>query len=104
MGEARDKLPSFTNIILRDVRILSAGKITLDGFDAAHRLGITFDNVFLDAEASSKFTATHADIVEGPGEVNFHASGDDVHIVKEHAGNAKRNTCDAKFIPFPSGN
>ena len=101
MGEARDKLPSFENIILRNVRVLSAGKITLDGFDATHQLGITFDNVFLDVP--NKITATHANITEGPGEVNFHASGDDVHVVKT-SGNAKRNTCEAKFVPFPSGN
>jgi polygalacturonase len=102
MGEARDKLPSFENIILRNVRVLSAGKITLDGFDAAHTLGITFDNVFLDVP--SKVTATHAKITEGPGEVNFHAAGDDVDVVRQHTANAKRNTCDAKFIPFPSRN
>ena len=47
-GEARDKLPMFTNITLRNVRIAGAGKITLDGFDPAHRLGMQFDNVFLD--------------------------------------------------------
>lgn len=51
---------------MRNVRVLSAGKITLDGYDAAHRLGITFDNVFLDEAAVSKFTATHAVITEGP--------------------------------------
>jgi polygalacturonase len=101
MGEARDKLPSFENIILRNVRVLGAGKITLDGFDAAHQLGITFDNVFLDVP--NKVTATHANITEGPGEVNFHTSGDDVHVVKL-TGTAKRNTCEAKFIPFPNGN
>jgi polygalacturonase len=102
MGEARDKLPSFENIILRNVRVLTAGKITLDGFDAAHQLGITFDNVFLDVP--NRLIATHANITEGPGEVNFHASGDDVHVARQHTANAKRNTCEAKFIPFPSGN
>jgi polygalacturonase len=101
MGEARDKLPSFENIVLRDVRVLSAGKITLDGYDAAHRLGITFDNVFLDVPG--KITATHANITEGEGGANFRAAGDDVHIVK-HSGNAVRNTCEGKFVPFPGGN
>jgi hypothetical protein len=51
----------------------------------------------------NKVTATHANITEGPGEVNFHTSGDDVHVVKL-TGTAKRNTCEAKFIPFPNGN
>lgn len=101
MGEARDKLPSFENIILRNVRVLSAGKITLDGFDTAHPLGITFDNVFVDVPG--KITATHANITEGPEGVNFRASGDDVHIVK-HSGIAIRNTCEGKFVPFPGGN
>jgi polygalacturonase len=101
MGEARDKLPSFENIVLRDVRVLSAGKITLDGYDAVHRLGITFDNVFLDVPG--KITATHANITEGEGGANFRAAGDDVHIVK-HSGNAVRNTCEGKFVPFPGGN
>jgi len=100
MGEARDKLPSFEGIILRNVRVLSAGKITLDGYDASHRLGITFDNVFLDV--ASKITAVHAAITEGPG-VNFGASGDDVKTIK-NAGKAVRNTCDGKFVPFPDGN
>jgi polygalacturonase len=103
MGEARDKLPSFEGIILLNVRVWSAGKITLDGFDAAHRLGITFDNVFLDQEKSSKFTATHAVITEGPGGVNFRASGQDVQTIK-NSGKAAPNTCAGKFVPFPDGN
>jgi hypothetical protein len=100
MGDARDKLPSFEGIILRNVRVLSAGKITLDGFDAAHRLGITFDNVFLDDAHSSKFTATHAVITEGPGGLNFRVTGDDVRVL-ENSGKASRNTCEGKFVPFP---
>jgi polygalacturonase len=88
MGEARDKLPSFQDIILRNVRVLTAGKITLDGFDDAHKLGITFENVFLDAGAANKITATHANI-----------TGDLMH-----PGNAKTNRCEGKFVPFPSGN
>jgi len=101
MGEGRDKLPSFEGIILRNVRVLSAGMITLDGFDEAHRLGITFDNVFLDDAKASKFTATHAVITEGPGGVNFHASGDDVRVLPS-SGKVARNSCEGKFVPFPS--
>lgn len=103
-GEARDKLPSFQEIVLRDVRVLSAGKITLDGFDEAHRLGITFDNVYLDAAGASQITATHAVITEGPGGVNFRASGvdvrDDVRNNKS-SGRGTPNSCAGKFVPFP---
>jgi polygalacturonase len=99
MGDARDKLPSFQGIILRNVRVLTAGKITLDGYDAAHRLGIAFENVSLDAGSGNKFTAVHADV----SGLNFPLSGDDVHIVKQPEKGI-RNTCEGKFVPFPSGN
>jgi hypothetical protein len=101
MGEARDKLPTFENIVLRNVRVLSAGKITLDGYDAGHRLGITFDNVFLDEMPQSRFTATHANIIVSPG-TNFGASGEDVHLVRSW-GNSVKNSCEGKFVPFPEG-
>jgi polygalacturonase len=99
MGEARDKLPSFEGIILRNVRVLSAGKITLDGFDSGHKLGITFDNVFLDDERATKFTAIHANITENAG-TTFRVSGEDVKITNI-PGKSVRNTCEAKFLPFP---
>ncbi|MGH9808696.1 MAG: glycosyl hydrolase family 28 protein, partial [Terriglobia bacterium] len=36
-GKDSDKIPDFRDIVLRNVRILGSGKITLDGFDAMHR-------------------------------------------------------------------
>src|SRR5260370_34551084 len=79
-GTSRDKLPQFTNIVLRDVRILGGGKITLDGVDEKHRLGITFDNVTMDDPAAVKITATHADVKLGPGAVNFRPTGEGVAV------------------------
>jgi polygalacturonase len=99
-GPARDKLPQFAGIILRNVRILGAGKITLDGFDAAHRLGIRFDNVTLDDPANTKISGIHALITLGPGPVNFRPAGDDLKIVGE-PGQGYRNACEDKFVPFP---
>jgi polygalacturonase len=99
-GEARDKLPSFTDITLRDVRIVGGGKITLDGFDAAHRLGMTFDNVFLNTPREMKFAAVHADLTFGPGPVNFRPSGEDVKI-SGAPGTGTPNACEEKFVPFP---
>src|SRR5205085_2925521 len=60
-GAATDKLPIFNGIVLRNVRITGPGKITLDGFDALHRLGMLFDNVHLDTPAGVKITASHGD-------------------------------------------
>ncbi len=103
-GEARDKLPMFTNITLRNVRIAGAGKITLDGFDSAHRLGMRFDNVFLDNPEGVKIIGTHAAISLGPGSANFRPSGDDVSTVSTASESGDRelpNTCEGKFVPFP---
>lgn len=79
-GKERDKLPTFTGIVLRNVRVASPGKVRLDGYDAAHRLGMTFDNVVFDAPAANPIVANHADVTLGPGPVNFLPSGEDVRV------------------------
>jgi polygalacturonase len=98
-GEARDKLPMFSNITLRNVRIAGAGKITLDGFDPAHRLGMQFDNVFLDNPKDVKLVGTHAALSLGPGPVNLRPSGDDVSVAG-NPGTGVPNACEGKFVPF----
>jgi polygalacturonase len=99
-GEARDKLPTFTDILLRNVRIFGSGKITLDGYDAKHRLGIRFDNVLLENPSAIQVTGVHADVQTGPGPVNFHAAGQDVTVAGS-PGPGTPNSCDAKFVPYP---
>jgi polygalacturonase len=99
-GPARDRLPEFTDIILRNVRIQGAGKITLDGFDAAHRLGITFDNVTLSDPAQMKIAGTQALVTLGPGPVNFRPAGNDLQITGE-PGKGAPNACEGKFVPLP---
>ncbi len=100
-GPARDKFPEFTDITLREVRILGAGKITLDGFDAAHRLGIAFDNVTLSDPAQVKVAGVHALVALGPGPVNFRPAGDDLKVTGE-PGQGAPNACGSKFIPPPA--
>ncbi|MGB6200828.1 MAG: glycosyl hydrolase family 28 protein [Candidatus Acidiferrales bacterium] len=100
-GADRDKIPVFQGIVLRNVAIMGAGKITLDGFDAAHRLKMTFDGVTLDPVSGFQIEAGHADLTFGPGPVNFSPTGDDVHV----AGNASSNgthSCAEKFVPMPA--
>jgi polygalacturonase len=99
-GPARDKFPEFTDITLRNVRILGGGTITLDGFDAAHRLGITFDNVTLSDAARMKVDGAHALVTLGPGPVNFRPSGNDLKIAGE-PGEGVPNACESKFVPLP---
>jgi len=100
-GPTHDKLPTFTGIALRNVRVEGSGKITLDGFDQNHRLGITFDNVTLDQPGDIKMSAHFADLTLGPGLVNFHPAGEDV-TVSEVPGKGAPNACSGKFVPMPS--
>lgn len=77
-GPTRDKPPTFTGIVLRNVRVLTAGKITLDGLDDQHKLGMTFDSVAI-----------------APGS----------QIIEHYANIARRgdpsNSCAGKFEPMP---
>jgi polygalacturonase len=105
-GEARDKLPTFRNIILRNVGISGAGKITLDGFDGTHRLGMRFDNVILQDPKAVKTSGTYADLAFGPGVVNFRPSGAGIQVTDadttiEGSSNQLLKACESKFVPFP---
>ena len=97
-GERRDLLPMFTDIVLRDVSVAPPGKITLQGFDATHRLGITFDSVSVPQDA--KVTAVHADVTVGTGGSNLVASGEDVQMIGKPA-NVPAKSCAEKFVPMP---
>lgn len=100
--ESRDGklLPQFTGIVLRNVHILGGGKVTLDGFDTAHKLGLLFDNVTFADLSKIKVMAVHADLTLSGGSTDFHASGDDVHVTSG-GGHAKPNACEGMFVPFP---
>jgi polygalacturonase len=97
-GNGGSRLPHFTGIELHDVRIEGDGKITLQGFDEQHRLGMTFDNV--QADPSVKVAAEHAELVFGPGPVNIRPAGPDV-VVKGGGGRGAANACAGKFVPLP---
>jgi polygalacturonase len=99
-GEATDKLPMFQDITLRNVRIIGPGKITLDGLDPSHRLGMLFDNLTLDSPKAVKISADHGEFVLGPGPVNFLPAGDDVKITGA-TGKGAPNACEGKFVDLP---
>jgi len=92
--------PVFRNITLRNVRVEGGGKVTLEGLDEAHRLGIQFDGVLFDDPASIQVSAQHADVRIGPGAFNLKVTGADVTVTGS-AGKSARNACTAKFVDFP---
>ena len=94
-------IPQYQDILLRDVRISGGGRISLDGFDGAHPLYITFDGVLAANAPPVEVHAAHARIATGPGEVNFAPAGEDVLITKVR-GSRKVPPCDKPFVAFPS--
>ena len=100
-GTDRDKLPVFQNITLRNVHVEGAGKVTLDGFDAGHRLSMRFDNVTFSNPDAIKVEARQADLSSGPGPFNLRVSGDGVHV-SGATGPASANSCSSRFVDFPS--
>jgi polygalacturonase len=99
--ESGERIPDFRDIVLRNVRITGPGKITLDGFDATRRLGLTFDGVVLSNIESIPITAQHMELKLGPGPVNFVPSGTDVNIAGE-SGKGPARACEEKFAPYPA--
>jgi polygalacturonase len=99
-----DLVPVFRDIRLSDVRVMGGGKVTLDGYDASRRLGMSFDNVVFDTPAAITVAASHVDAHVGPGALNLSLSGEDVTVSgASGASNASApNGCAGKFVPFPS--
>ncbi|HWB85385.1 MAG TPA: glycosyl hydrolase family 28 protein [Bryobacteraceae bacterium] len=101
VGRGGPLVPKFTGITFRNIRIEGAGKLTFDGYDAEHRLGMTFDNVTLADPGAIRMTANHADFAFGPGPVNFRPTGEDVNVTGA-PGEGSANACSGKFVPLPS--
>lgn len=93
-------LPEYRDITLRDVRVLTPGNYILEGLDSQHKLGVTFDNVFV--APPKRVQAANAVLTLGPKLGNFAPSGEDVTLLK--AANSKPGTpinCSGRFVPFP---
>ncbi|MGH7272124.1 MAG: glycoside hydrolase family 28 protein, partial [Polyangiaceae bacterium] len=93
-------IPDYQNIVIRNFHALSAGAVTLDGYDAAHPTGITLDNVIVDGISPSNVSAAFASVTLGPGPVNFIPSGMDVSVTGSASGSSSPNACDGKWVTF----
>jgi polygalacturonase len=97
-GKGGDKIPWITGITLKNVRILDGGRIVLQGFDEAHRLGKNFENVHLDSPGAVKVMAEHA--VLNLLSTNLRVSGEDVTVTGPAAAGTP-NACREKFVAMP---
>lgn len=99
-------IPVFRDIVLRNVRIMDGGKVTFDGYDDAHRIGITLDNVTTDAPTATKFTMAFTDLIVTSGGTTLpvpSTPGGTISIDKDVTpavgGKPSPNACTGKFIP-----
>ncbi|HEX4749127.1 MAG TPA: glycosyl hydrolase family 28 protein [Bryobacteraceae bacterium] len=93
------KLPVFRNIALRNVHILGGGKITLEGYDAAHRLQMNFDDVT--ANGPITVSAKHGEFILGPGLVSVRITGEDIQVNGKTGKSGKADSCAGRFVPLP---
>jgi polygalacturonase len=100
VSAADNKPPVFRDITVRNVWVAGGGKVTLEGLDSTHRVGIQFDNVIFDQPAKIKIAATHVDVKTGPGPFNLKIEGDDVSV-SGSPGQEVNNACGGKFVEFP---
>jgi polygalacturonase len=94
-------VPNFEDITLKNVRVLTPGKITIFGTDDYHRSRVRFDGVEVDGYQPKLLRTAHARIVIGPGGLNFMPAGDDVQV-QGNSNPATPVSCDGRFVPFPS--
>jgi len=93
-----NKPPQYLDIRLSNILIEGGGRISVDGLDAEHRLGIAFHNVAAEQPEAIRTSADHAEIaLDG---TNLLFSGNDVTTSGERSQGVA-NQCDGRFVPFP---
>jgi polygalacturonase len=107
-----DLLPVYRDIALKDVHIVTQGLVTLDGFDAIHKLGVTLDNVFADGSPASAVHTSHAEINLGSRLGNLISAGalspgehgqEDVTVTELPGSTAGTPvSCDGRFEEYPA--
>jgi polygalacturonase len=91
-------IPEFRDIRLKGVRVLDAGRVILQGYDAVRPLRMSWDNVVFDQPSKIKVTAKNAIIAQGPS--NLRITGENVQVTGT-ATSAPPVDCDGKFVAFP---
>ena len=94
-------IPVFRDIAFRDIEVEGAGKVTLEGLDAGHKLGVTFENVWFADLAKTKVSVKNADLFMGSNLQPMAGNvGENVTTMIHSAGQPKTG-CAAKFVAFP---
>lgn len=93
--------PSMRDVILHNVRVSGAGKITFNGYDHTHRVGVTLNGVQITDDAHYTYEVRHADIALGPEPTKLQLpAGEDSTLTGKPESSAPA-PCAAIFVPFP---
>jgi hypothetical protein len=101
--ERGSSLPEFQGIVLRNIFIVTPGKITLIGADRVRLSRVTLDGVYVYGVRPGDIRASHLRATLGPGVVNFKPVGEDVEVVGISSPGAPPPPNEGRFIPFPGG-
>ena len=94
-----NKPPQYINIRLSNISIQGAGRVSIDGLDAAHRIDVAFHDVVAEQPDAIRSSADHAEIkLDG---TNLSVAGTDVTI-SGTPSKGVANHCDGRFVPFPA--
>jgi polygalacturonase len=100
-------IPEFKRLLFQNVRHVSCmgtrqPVVTLEGWNETVPAGpITLDNVVVDNIGPQAVAAEYAQIVLGPGKVNFMPSGYEVTVRDEIAGQSTPRACTFTTLPSP---
>lgn len=102
-----NRLPVYQDITLRNVRISGGGRISFNGYDRTHRIGVTLDGVTVNAENPYIYSIQHADFRVDPAPMNLTLlntlEGTDSTETGKPAPDGNPESCAGMFVPFPEG-
>ena len=103
-SDAAGRVPVFRDIAFIYVRVEGAGKVTLEGLDAEHRLEVKFGGVWFDEPGRMKVSAKHVQAALAPLPFTLDLKGDDVKVPQQSFGKdgeQVKKSCKATFVTFP---
>jgi len=93
-------IPDYRDVVVNNVHVLGTGGLnTFRGWDAAHPIGITLNNVVFDNEPIS-ITSSHTNVVFGPQAVNIKPAGTGVSVTDKVTGAASPRDCSNAWVTF----
>jgi polygalacturonase len=93
--------PSMRDIVLHNVRVSGGGKITFNGYDHTHRIGVALNGVQITDHGEYRYEVRHADITLGPEPTNLQLPSSEDSTIKGKPENGHPASCAEMFVPFP---